>query len=89
MTIEIINLIEDPRWKKILCKCNNESIETKYPIAQCIHCESEAQEKMIPKEEYDFITEDEDGNKKTIHVKKIKLQYNEKYQNVIGWSHVG
>lgn len=93
MTIEIINPIVNPRWKEISCKCNHDSIETEYPIAECIHCKSEAQEKMIPSEEYDLQVEneDEDGNKEviTIHVDKIKLYYNEKYQNIIGWSHVG
>jgi len=89
MTIEIINEIENPRWKSIPCKCNHDSVETEYPIAKCIHCESEAQEKMVPTEEYDLLFSDIDGNITNVHVDKIKLQYNDKYQNIIGWSHVG
>ena len=89
MTIEIINEIQNPRWKEIPCKCNHDLVETEYPIAKCIHCESEAQEKMIPTEEYDLLFSDIDGNITNIHVDKIKLQYNDKYQNIIGWSHVG
>ena len=89
MTIEIINEIENPRWKNISCKCNHDSVETEYPIAKCVHCEAEAQEKMVPTEEYDLLFSDIDGNITNVHVDKIKLQYNDKYQNVIGWSHVG
>jgi len=89
MTIEIINPIENPRWKEIPCKCNHGSVETEYPIAKCIHCECQAQEKMVPKEEYDMKFEDDEGNITNVHVNKIKLQYNEKYQNIIGWSYVG
>ena len=50
---------------------------------------NEEQEKIIPKEEYDLHIENDNGEIANIHVDKIKLQYNEKYQNVIGWSHVG
>jgi len=89
MTIKIINEIENPRWKEIPCKCNHDSVETEYPIAECIHCKSEAQQKMVPTEEYDLSFGDEEGNITNVHVNKIKLQYNEKYENVIGWSHVG
>ena len=89
MTIEIINEIENPRWKNISCKCNHDSIETEYPIAKCIHCESEHQQQMIPTEEYDITMEDENGNVETTHISKIKLQYSEKYQNVIGWYGLG
>lgn len=89
MTIEIINEIQNPRWKQIPCKCNKFDIESCYPISKCIHCQCEEQEKMIPTEEYDLLIENENEETTTIHVNKIKLQYNEKYQNVIGWSHVG
>lgn len=89
MTIEIINEIESPRWKEIPCKCNHNDIEQCYPISKCIHCQCEEQEKMIPSKEYDLVMENENEEIKTIHVKKIKLHYNEKYQNVIGWSYVG
>jgi hypothetical protein len=89
MTIEIINEIENPRWKEIPCKCNHDSVETEYPIAKCIHCESEAQEKMVPTEEYDITSEDDEGNLKTIHINKIKLQYNKKYENIIGYYSMG
>ncbi len=89
MTIEIINEIENPRWKNISCKCNHDSVETEYPIVKCIHCECEHQEQMIPTEEYDITMENEDGNVETTHISKIKLQYNEKYQNVIGWYSLG
>ena len=87
--MKINGLIDNPRWYDIDCKCNHDSVETEYPIAECIHCQSEEQEKIIPKEEYDLHIENDNGEIANIHVDKIKLQYNEKYQNVIGWSHVG
>ena len=89
MTIEIINKIENPRWKNIPCKCNHDSVETEYPIAECIHCKSEDQQNMIPTQEYDLHIENENEEITNIHVDKIKLYYNAKYENVIGWSHVG
>lgn len=89
MTIEIVNEIESPRWKEIPCKCNKFDIESCYPISKCIHCQCEEQEKMIPKEEYDLKIEDDEGNVKTIHINKIKLTYNKKYQNVIGYESIG
>ena len=89
MTIKIINPIENPRWKQISCKCIHDSVETEYPIAKCIHCQSEAQEKMVPTEEFDMKIEDDEGNVKTIHVNKVKLHYNEKYQNIIGYYNMG
>jgi len=90
MTIHIINPIKNPRWKQISCKCNHDNVETEYPITKCIHCQSEAQEKMVPTEEYDITIEDIDENTETtIHINKIKLHYNEKYQNIIGYSSMG
>ena len=45
---------------------------------------------MVPTEEYDIIIEDKKKNIKTkIHVNKVKLHYNEKYQNIIGYSSMG
>ena len=87
--MKINGTIEHPRWYDIACKCNHDSVETEYPIAKCIHCESEAQEKMVPTEEYDITSEDDEGNVKTIHINKIKLQYNNKYENIIGYSSMG
>jgi len=89
LTIEIVNPIENPRWKSITCKCNHDSVETEYPIHKCVHCECEAQEKMVPKEEYDLVMEDEEGEPQTIHISKIKLEYNKTYENVIGWYSLG
>jgi hypothetical protein len=89
MTIKIINEIKNPRWKSIPCKCNHDSVETEYPISECIHCESEAQQKMVPTKEYNITSEDNEGNLKTIHINKIKLQYNKKYENIIGYSSIG
>ena len=89
MTIKIINPIKSPRWKEIPCKCNHDSVETEYPIAKCIHCECQHQQNMIPTKEFDMKFQDDEGNITNVHVNKIKLQYNDKYQNIIGWSHVG
>ena len=85
MTIEIINEIINPRWKEIPCKCNHDSIETEYPISKCIHCQSEKQEKMVPTKEYHVELEDKNGEVTTFHINKIKLLYNDKYQNIIGY----
>jgi len=90
MAIEIINPIDNPRWKQISCKCNHDSVETEYPIAKCIHCEAEAQEKMVPTEEYNITMKDKQENTETtIYVNKVKLHYNKKYENIIGYSSMG
>ena len=35
----------------IPCKCNHDSIETEFPIAECLHCQFQAQEDSLPRQD--------------------------------------
>ena len=92
--MKINGLIEHPRWYDIPCKCNNYSVETKYPIAQCEHCQFQAQEDSMPKEDFEVIkidqVIDEDGNiienKEKKVIREITIARGNKYEEIIGWS---
>jgi hypothetical protein len=89
MKIEIINPIESPRWKQVPCHCNHDSVETEYPIAKCLHCESEDIESRIPTESFTrecWNAEEETAETKTCN--KIELFYNKKTQAVTGWREI-
>ena len=83
---------DEIRWKKISCKCNHDSVETEFPIAECLHCQFQAQEDSMPRE--DFVIQepdkDDDGNSLgTSHDKtitEITIYRGKKYQEIIGWS---
>tara|TARA_X000001036_G_scaffold131536_1_gene124471 strand:- start:1032 stop:1313 length:282 start_codon:yes stop_codon:yes gene_type:complete len=79
-------------WKKMSCKCNHDSVETEFPIAECLHCQFQAQEDSMPRE--DFVIKendiDDDGNSlETTHdktINEITITRGNKYQEIIGWS---
>lgn len=89
--MKINGLIDKPRWYEVKCKCDHSSIETEFPIAQCLHCQFERQEKSLPTE--DFVIKendiDEDGNLlETTHdktINEITIVRGDKYQDIIGW----
>ena len=62
--MKINGLIEHPRWYDIKCKCDHSSVETEFPIAECLHCKFQAQEDSMPRK--DFVVKerdiDKDGN---------------------------
>jgi len=92
--MKINGLIDHPRWYDIPCKCNHDSIETEYPIAECLHCQFQAQEDSMPREDFEIneikFTVDEDGNTNEDKQKKVIREINivrgQKYEEIIGWT---
>jgi len=90
--MKVNNKISNNRWHDIPCKCNHDSIETEYPIAECLHCKFQECENSIPKENFKVNEPvlDEDGNVtgeiKVRTIKEITLVHGNKYEDVIGWS---
>ncbi len=87
--------IKNPRWKGIACKCNHDSIETEYPIAQCVHCKMQSQEDSLPKEDFTvneikITRNDKDEEIKTIKSRTIKeitiVRGKSGYEEIIGWT---
>jgi len=91
--MKINGSIPNPRWKGIKCNCDHSSVETEFPIAECLHCKFQAQEDSMPRQnfEIEIATEwDKDGKttkteKKTI--KEIKIVRCPKYEAIIGWTY--
>ena len=79
--LKINNIIDDPKWKKIKCKCKHGDIENSYPLIDCTHCNCNEQTKSIPSQT--FTVKDKDGNDVTIT--EISL-VNGKFDDVIGWN---
>jgi hypothetical protein len=90
--MKINGLIEKPIWYDIKCKCNHDSVETEFPIAECKHCQFQAQEDSMPRN--DFVVKehdiDDDGNAlQTTHdktVNEITIDRGQKYQEIRGWT---
>lgn len=91
LKLKINGLIEHPRWYDIPCKCNHNSVETEYPIAECLHCKFQECEDSLPRE--DFIIKehdlDENGNQlETTHdktINEITIVRGKTYEDIIGW----
>jgi len=91
--MKINGLIDKPRWYDIPCKCNHDSIETEYPIAECLHCQFQAQEDSMPKEDFEIIlikdTIDENENitqhKEKKVIREITIDRGQKYEEIRGW----
>ena len=88
--MKINNSLDVALWEKIPCHCNHDSIETEYPLKECIHCKSEECWNSVPKENFkvkDFPL-DKDGNPTgetiTRTVKEITLVRG-KFEDIIGW----
>jgi len=90
--MKINGLIEHPRWYDIPCKCNHNSVETEYPIANCLHCKFKECEDSMPREDFKINEPDidENGNLlETTHEKiisEITIVRGKKYQDIIGWT---
>jgi len=90
--MKINGLIDKPRWYNIPCKCNHDSIETEYPIAECLHCKFQKCEDSMPRN--DFVIKerdiDDEGNDLgTTHdktISEITIVRGDKYEDVIGWT---
>jgi len=88
--MKINGLIDHPRWYDIPCKCNHDSVETEYPIANCLHCKFQEAEDSLPKEDYTIQAPilDEEGNQtgtKEQLVNEVTIVRGAKYQDIIGW----
>jgi len=80
----------DPLWKKIKCKCNHDSIETEYPLIDCVHCKCEKTDNSIPNKPWTIIenTYDKNGQvngSKQREVTEITLKNCQTYGSAIGW----
>ena len=89
--LKINGLIENPRWYDIKCKCDHSSVETEFPIADCLHCQFQQQEDSIPLEDFIVKENDYDDDDKVIGqhdktINEITIVRGEKYQDVIGWT---
>ncbi len=89
--MKINNSLEHPRWHDIPCKCNHDSVETEYPIADCLHCKFQECEDSLPSENFkvnDPII-DKNGKQtgiKSRTVKEVTIVRGDKYQDIIGWT---
>lgn len=90
--MKVNNTIQNNRWKKIACKCNHDRVETEHPISECLHCQFQACEDSIPKENFkvneSILDKDGEptGETKVRTVKEINLIHGDRYQDVIGWT---
>ena len=92
--MKINGLINDDEilWKKMSCKCNHDSVETEFPIAECLHCQFQRQEDSLPRQDFTIKENDidDDGNSlETTHdktINEITICRGEKYGEIIGWS---
>ena len=95
--MKINGLIDEPRWYHIPCKCNHSSVETEYPIFECLHCKFTECWDSVPKEDFtvndDVIEWDEKTKTQTIIkkqtrlIKEITLVRGKKFGDIIGWKY--
>lgn len=89
--MKINGLIDKPRWYDIPCKCNHNSVETEYPISECLHCKFQECEDSMPREDFTIKENevDENGNVTGTYdkiVNEITIVRGKKYQDIIGWT---
>ena len=90
--MKINGLIDNPRWYDIDCKCNHDSVETEYPIAECLHCKFQECEDSLPLDDFTIKENDVDENGNILETKhdkiinEITIHRGDKYQEIIGWS---
>ena len=90
--MKINGLIDKPRWYDIKCKCDHSNVETEFPIAECLHCQFQAQQDSMPRE--DFVVKENDydeENKEVIGnhdktISEITIHRGNKYEEIVGWS---
>jgi hypothetical protein len=92
MKLIINNKNNDPLWKKISCKCNHNSVETEYPLIDCVHCNCKRADDSIPTNTFKVNQRvlDKDGKfkeNKIVEIKEITLTNCDKYGSCIGWSY--
>ena len=89
--MKINGLIEHPRWYDIPCKCNHDSIETEFPIAECLHCQFQAQQDSLPRQDFTVKENDIDDNNEPLEsthdktITEITIDRGDKYQEIRGW----
>lgn len=90
--MKINGLIDKPRWYDIPCKCDHSSVETEFPIANCLHCQFQKQEDSMPQEDFVIKENDLDDNGNLLNtshdriVNEITIIRGDKYQEIIGWT---
>ena len=93
--MKINNSLKNPRWYGIECKCNHDSVETEYPIADCLHCKFQECEDSLPKENFEVkeMKVEKKGNKfiptgetVTRTIKEITIVRGKKFEDIIGWT---
>ena len=85
--MKINNSLKVARWEKIKCNCDHNSVQTEYPIHECVHCKCDEAWKSVPQENFKVNEFDNKGKvtgSKT--VKEITLVRGSKLQDVIGWT---
>ena len=67
------------------------SIETEFPIAECLHCQFQAQEDSLPRQDFTVKENDIDDNNEPLEsthdktVTEITIDRGDKYQEIRGW----
>ena len=90
--MQINGLIEHPRWYDIKCICDHSSIETEFPIADCLHCQFQRQEDSMPREDFTIKQNEVDesgeptGQTQEKTINEITIHRGDKYEEIIGWS---
>ena len=89
--MKINGTIKHPLWYDIKCKCDHSSVETEFPIAECLHCQFQAQEDSMPREDFTVKEQDKDEDDNVIGthdktISEINIHRGDKYQEIIGWS---
>ena len=89
--MKINGTIEHPLWYDIKCKCDHSSLETEFPIAECLHCQFQRQEDSMPREDFTVKEQDKDEDDNVIGthdktISEINIHRGDKYQEIIGWS---
>ncbi len=88
--MKINGLIDHPIWYDIKCKCDHSSVETEFPIAECLHCQFQRQEDSMPLEDFTIKEPDFDNEGHVIGehdktVNEITIVRGDKYEEIIGW----
>jgi|TARA_R110002072_G_scaffold23192_1_gene80499 hypothetical protein len=89
--MKINGLIDHPRWYDIKCKCDHSSVETEFPIKDCLHCKFQKQEDSMPREDFTVKENDIDDNGEPLEsthdktVTEIIIDRGDKYQDIRGW----
>lgn len=83
---------ENPLYLKIKCKCNHDSVETEYPLIDCVHCKCAEADSSIPDKPFTIIENIYDKNGKfketrQREITEITLTNCKKYGSALGWGY--